>query len=117
VFVPSALWYHHHFGLSEEPARDLALHPTDIGTLKHTVLDPAGARNTIDYVDEVPAIRELSEAVLAARDIEYRMPEACYTDPDYEWLTERTRARRGVRIGSDPRRESGCLDSYAGVGK
>ena len=85
VFVPPALWYHHHFGLSDGPARYLALHPTEIGTLKHTVMDPAGAHNTIDYVEEDPAVRELYEAELEARGIEFRMPEACYTDPDYEW--------------------------------
>lgn len=85
VFVPPALWYHHHFGLSDGPARYLALHPTEIGTLKHTVMDPAGAQNTIDYVDEDPEIRALYEAELAERDIAFRMPEACYTDPEYEW--------------------------------
>lgn len=85
VFVPPAYWYHHHFPVSPSPARYLALHPTEIGTLRYTVFDPAGEQNTIDYVDEDPEIRQLYEAELAERGLEFRMPEACYSDPDFAW--------------------------------
>lgn len=85
IFVPPALWYHHHFPTSGEPARYLAMHPTEIGSLKHTILNPARDVNEIDYVDEDPRIRELYEEELDERGLEFNMPEEAYTDPTYQW--------------------------------
>lgn len=87
VFSPPAGWYHQHFNTSTEPARQFVMHQPRFGSLSNHgfVFDGHADRNLIHYHEEDPVIRELYEDELAANDLESKMPEQCYTDPDYEF--------------------------------
>lgn len=94
VFTPPAHWMHQHFNTSEEPAKTFAGHFPSIGTLgwsprKQTndIFNPHRPDNRIPYTEESPRIRELFEAELAAKGLTSKMPEECFTDPDYVFDT------------------------------
>jgi hypothetical protein len=86
AFVPPNRWWHQHFNAGGTPARYLTLHPP-----RHPMFG-GGRRGKekvnepdIEYVDEDPVIRQTFEAELAKRGVKSLMPEAAYTDPDFEW--------------------------------
>lgn len=83
---PPTLWYHQHFNLSDEPARYLALHPPSVipsGPDNNFI--PGASHNQIEYTEEDPEIRELYQAELAKRDLDFRMPDSCYERPEHEF--------------------------------
>lgn len=84
IFTPPGRWYHQHFNTGETPARYFAIHGPNLGTLKKNgTFDPHIPENYIEYVDEDPAIRERYKEELANVGLEPKMPEECYTDPDF----------------------------------
>lgn len=85
-FTPPARWYHQHFNTGADPARYFAMHGPKLGTLEDAnMFDYRNPDNQIEYVDEDPAIREIYRQELAEKDGESRMPDECYTTPDYEF--------------------------------
>jgi quercetin dioxygenase-like cupin family protein len=84
VFVPPDRWFHQHFNVSVTPARYLALAPLpQFSGHSEEVLDQA--RDTIQYPNEEPWIREKFEAELAQRSLKSLMPEGAYEDANYKW--------------------------------
>lgn len=88
VFVPPTLWYHQHFSTTPGGSRFLAMH----GTIKMNrelgagnVTHPFTPENLITYVEEDPIVREEYQRQIEGKDIEFNMPDACYTDPDFEF--------------------------------
>jgi len=97
AIVPPNAWFHHHFVLSDTPARTLALHRSRLHPgLGETVEDYE--RNEIQYWQESPAIRERFERELQSRGHASKMPPDCYTDPNFDssW------GRQGERAGGTP---------------
>lgn len=83
---PPTLWYHQHFNLSDEPARYLALHPPSvIPSGPDNVFVPGASHNQIEYTEEDPEIRELYQEELEKHGLEFRMPESCYEEPEYQF--------------------------------
>lgn len=82
MFAPPSRWYHQHFNTGTEPVRYFALHAPRLGAIGNNP-DLSGhvPQNNIDYVDEDPAIRELFEL---ESSVDSKMPEQCYTDPEFE---------------------------------
>lgn len=86
IITPPARWYHQHFNTGEEPARYFAMHIPRLGDFYSTdMFDPHLPVNQIEYAEEDPDIRELFEEELAENGLEMHMPEAAYTDPDFEF--------------------------------
>lgn len=86
VFPPPALWFHQHFNTGSDPARYFALHGTRLGGLANSGLFTGkNPENQIGYVDEDPAIREMYESELEEKGLDSKMPDECYTNPDYEF--------------------------------
>lgn len=87
VFSPPAGWYHQHFNTNDEPARQFVMHQPRFGSLSNHdfVFDGHSESNLVTYYEEDPGIRELYEQELAEAGLESKMPEECYTDPDYEF--------------------------------
>lgn len=84
--VPPSDWYHQHFNLSSEPARYLALHrPNVLPSGPEPVFDSKHPKNFVEYADEDPRVREIFEQELKERGQKFRMPEECYTNPDYKF--------------------------------
>ena len=84
VFTPPDRWFHQHFNVSEIPARYLALAPLpQFSGHNEQVLDRN--RDTIDYPDEEPWVREKFEDELANRGLTSLMPEEAYRTRDYKW--------------------------------
>lgn len=89
--VPPSDWYHQHFNLSSEPARYMALHrPNVLPSGPEPVFDSKHPDNIIEYVEEDPQVREIFERELEARGQQFRMPEECYSDPDFEFQMDFT---------------------------
>lgn len=86
LVTPPAGWYHQHFNLGSEPAGQFAIHSPRLGTLHDgAIFDAHDPANIIDYVEEEPGIRELYKEELEGREAELRMPEECYTNPDFDF--------------------------------
>lgn len=83
AIVPPSDWFHHHFVLSSSSARMLALHRSRLHPgLGDNVVDYE--KNEIQYWQEDPSIRSMFEQKLAERGMASRMPDACYTDRDFD---------------------------------
>lgn len=87
LFTPPALWYHQHFNPGTEPARYLPLHAPKLAgmTKRGSIMDPENSQNQIEYTDEDPKIQEIFKEELGKRGGEFKMPEECYIDPQYEF--------------------------------
>lgn len=86
MFTPPARWYHQHFNTGSDPTRYFAMHGPKLGTLEDaSMFDYRNPDNQIEYTNEDPAIREVYQRELATKELDSRMPEACYTDPDYQF--------------------------------
>jgi oxalate decarboxylase/phosphoglucose isomerase-like protein (cupin superfamily) len=84
LITPPNKWFHQHFNLGQSPARYLAFHPP-LQFDGHAEKVEDRARDQIEYVDEDPAVRERFQAELAKRGMQSEIPEAAYTQRDYEW--------------------------------
>jgi len=82
VFVPPAQWYHQHFNVGSIPARYLAFHAQHMGGGNPLRQGPSA---NIEYTEEDPWIRQQFEQELAKRGLSSKMPDGCYTDPDYQF--------------------------------
>lgn len=86
VFAPPAGWFHQHFNTGSEPARYFAIHRPRLGALTNSkVFSTSEPSNQIEYVEEDPAVRDKFEEELAKKGLESKMPDECYTDPDYKF--------------------------------
>ncbi|HTE85638.1 MAG TPA: cupin domain-containing protein [Dehalococcoidia bacterium] len=84
VFVPPDRWFHQHFNVGSAPARYLALHPpAQFSGISEKVEDRA--RDQIEYPDEDPFIRQKFEEELGKRGMTNALPDAAYTDHNFEW--------------------------------
>lgn len=84
LLTPPALWYHQHFNTGTKPARYLAMHPAGIVfSGPEGVFDPVREYNQIQYPNEDPGVREQFEEELARKELESKMPDDAYRDPDY----------------------------------
>jgi oxalate decarboxylase/phosphoglucose isomerase-like protein (cupin superfamily) len=86
LFVPPNKWFHQHFNLGSTPARYLALHPP-VQFYGHAEKVEDRVKDTIEYVNEDPWVRQYFEEELAKRGNKSHMPEECYTNPDYVFQT------------------------------
>jgi oxalate decarboxylase/phosphoglucose isomerase-like protein (cupin superfamily) len=84
LITPPNKWFHQHFNLGQNPARYLAFHPP-MQFDGHAEKVEDRARDQIEYVAEDPAVRERFEAELAKRGMQSEIPQAAYTQGDYEW--------------------------------
>lgn len=82
VLTPPGRWWHHHFNLSAEPAKQFAFHYPPIGTTNAFRSGREGFQ--LSYYDEDDHTRELYRRELDRRGLEFEMPEAVYHDPDHE---------------------------------
>mgnify|MGYP000580874366 CR=1 FL=1 len=82
VVTPPGRWWHHHFNLSAEPAKQFAFHFPPIGTTNAFRTGRDGFR--LSYYDEDHHTRELYQRELEARGLEFEMPDEVYEDPDHE---------------------------------
>jgi hypothetical protein len=93
--VPPNNWFHHHFDLSDKPAKMLALHRSRLHPgLGDNVVDYE--KNEIQYWQEDPSIRKMFEEKLAERGLQSRMPPECYTDKNFN----PTWGRQGKKAGA-----------------
>ena len=85
VFVPPNRWFHQHFNAGGAPARYLAMHPPGQfhGYSDEKVRDLEN--DQIEYTRESPWIRQKFEAELSKRNLTSLMPDAAYTDKNYQW--------------------------------
>ncbi len=86
LFVPPNKWFHQHFNLGDIPARYLALHPP-VQFHGHAEKVEDRVKDTIEYVNEDPWVRQYFESELAKRGNKTLMPAEAYTNPDYAWQT------------------------------
>lgn len=77
---------HQHFNTGSDPARYIAWHTPTLGTLKDIDMYSSSApMNQIEYHEEDPIVREHYKESLEGTDQEFRMPDECYSDPDFEF--------------------------------
>ena len=99
MFVPPNRWFHQHFNVSTNPARYLALSP-----LKQTRPgneDFVPREDQIEYPDEAPWIRDMFKKEVEKRGGETLMPEAIYSDYDYQWTYDASEERGAAIFGED----------------
>ena len=84
LFVPPNKWFHQHFNLGSEAARYLALHPP-AQFYGHAEKVEDRLKDTIEYVNEDPWVRQHFEEELAKHGNKTLMPPEAYTDPNYVW--------------------------------
>jgi oxalate decarboxylase/phosphoglucose isomerase-like protein (cupin superfamily) len=84
LFVPPNKWFHQHFNLGSEAARYLALHPP-AQFYGHAEKVEDRMKDTIEYVNEDPWVRQYFEEELAKRGNKTLMASEAYTDPNYVW--------------------------------
>lgn len=85
LFTPPEDWFHQHFNVTETPSRYLAYHIPEMKLMWGGVFDPVAPENEIDYNNEDEIIREYYADRLADNGLELEMPEAAYTEENYEW--------------------------------
>lgn len=76
LVVPPENWYHHHFTVSPEPARHLALRRgiRGVGPRWLATLSERQGGHLMEHEDEPPIVREMYEAELAKRGVPFQMP-------------------------------------------
>lgn len=80
---------HQHFNTGDEPARYIAWHSPNWGTLGDIDLYSSSApQNQIEYHEEDPVVREHYKRSLEGTNQEFRMPDECYTNPDFAFDEE-----------------------------
>jgi oxalate decarboxylase/phosphoglucose isomerase-like protein (cupin superfamily) len=84
MVTPPDRWFHQHFNTGREPARYLAIHPP-MQFHGHAEKITDRARDQIEYADEEPWIRQKFEEELKKNNVSNLMPEAAYTQRDFDW--------------------------------
>ena len=84
LFVPPNKWFHQHFNLGAQAARYLALHPPS-QFYGHAEKVEDRVKDTIEYVNEDPWVRQYFEEELAKRGNKTLMPSDAYSNPNYVW--------------------------------
>jgi oxalate decarboxylase/phosphoglucose isomerase-like protein (cupin superfamily) len=84
LITPPNKWFHQHFNVGELPARYLAFHPP-MQFDGHAEKVEDRARDQIEYVDEDASVRQQFETQLDKRGLTSVIPEAAYTQRDYQW--------------------------------
>jgi mannose-6-phosphate isomerase-like protein (cupin superfamily) len=77
---------HQHFNTGTEPARYMAWHaPTWGATGEMDMYSSSSDMNQIEYHEEDPVVREYYAEQLEEVGRDLRMPQECYTDPEFQF--------------------------------
>lgn len=86
IFTPPARWWHQHFNVTSGPNIQFVVHGPRFGSLSNTTLfDAHHPSNIIGYSEEDSEVRQHFEEELTERGLQSEMPEAAYTDPEFEF--------------------------------